>query len=192
MPTCVSVNSTTDFTTTALAGPDDGYSFSIAQATPTPTATDAPTPTPTPTETPAPTSTPTPTPTATSGGGGGALPAGGADCDNTLAWPTLTTKYQVTFTTSGVGASEEWFEQAGADTKKLYMSVVGDPTTAIGGSVRIGMATDGTPPCFADVMTTKNGSDLLLGVLLNGALSGKFYIKAQLAGAVGTWDIWLE
>ena len=138
------------------------------------------------------TAAPTTTTTTTPAGGGGSLPAGGVDCDNTQTWPALTTKYQVTFTTSGFAASEEWFEQTGASTKKLYMSVVGDPTTAIGGSVRIGMATDGTPPCFADVMTTKNGSDMLLGVLLTGAASGKFYIKAQTAGAVGTWDIWLE
>jgi len=32
MPTCVNVNSTTDFTTTALAGPADGYSFALVAA----------------------------------------------------------------------------------------------------------------------------------------------------------------
>jgi hypothetical protein len=123
MATCVSVNSTTDFTTSALAGPADGFSFSLIYATPAPTSTPAPTPTP----------TPSPTIAAcitvggsnnkfsnvalaspdngfsftvdeiTGGGGAGAL-TGGGTCTARVAWPAygVGNKYQVTWSAANV------------------------------------------------------------------------------------------
>jgi hypothetical protein len=71
MPTCISLNSTVDFTVTTLSAPQDGYTIAIAQATPSPTATPVPTPTPSPSPSPSPSAsplpsaTPVPTPTST-------------------------------------------------------------------------------------------------------------------------------
>jgi hypothetical protein len=125
MPTCVSVNSAIDFTTSALSAPDDGYSFSIAQATPTPTATAAPTPTPTPTETPAPTSTPTPTPTATSGGGG-ALP-GNSDACTPTTWPAYGSSNTYTFT---MGTTAQ-FWQVDNQSRTIYITDAGSTSIRI-------------------------------------------------------------
>jgi hypothetical protein len=264
MATCVSVNTTTDFTTSALAGPADGFSFALSFATPAPTATPVPTPTdtplptatpaptpsdtpaptpsdtpvPTPTDTPAPTPSPTvaavcftvdgstnnfssaqltggdngfsffnnvianPTPTATAApaptptptptsAGGGALPAGGSDCDNNVNWPGLATKYQVTFPDT----TTEWtYYYAGVDTKKLYMSAVGDPTTPIGSNMKLGQASDGTFPCFFDVYDpSETPAALLAGRALTAAYSGKFSIGLVNPAFIGVaFDIWID
>ena len=110
MPTCVSVNSSTDFTTSALSAPDDGFSFAIVQ--PTPTATPAPSSTP----------VPTPTPTATSGGGATPLSCGG-DCStpSQITNIGIANKYSVNLTTT-----ECWYEinlpKATWITQKIYIN----------------------------------------------------------------------
>jgi hypothetical protein len=169
---------------TATISIADGQTVSSGAITGTIKYTNCPTPTATPAATPAPTPSPTP------GGGGGVLPAGGGDCDNTVNWPSLGTKYQVTFPDT----TTEWtYYDASASSKKLYMSVVGDPTTAIGGDVRIAFASDGTAPCFFDQNDPGTAADLLNGISLSQALSGKFSVQATTVGAVGTaWDIWID
>ena len=136
------------------------------------------------------TPTPTTTSTTTTPAGGSALPAGGADCDSPTTWPSSdNTKYQVTFTDN----TTEWtYYYSGVDTKKLYMSVVGDPTTPVGGRVRVGRATDGTPPCFFDVYNNAAAASLLAGFDMSAASSGKFSIRAWDGATVSTWDIWID
>jgi hypothetical protein len=142
------------------------------------------TPTPT-TTTPTPTTTTTTTPA-----GGGALPTGGADCDNTINYPSFSTTYQITLATQG---TEYWYYIAGLSGKTIRMSVVGDPTTGISGTVSLGHATDGSPPCFADVLyPSRTGANMLVGQTVSGSTSGKFFVKADDAPAVGTWDIWVS
>lgn len=137
------------------------------------------------TTTAAPTTTTTTTPA-----GGGALPTGGADCDNTINYPAFSTTYQITLATQG---TEYWYYIAGLGGKSIRMSVVGDSTTAISGSVSLGSATDGNPPCFADVLYPgKTGANMLVGQSVSGSTSGKFFVKADDAPAVGTWDIWVS
>ena len=137
------------------------------------------------TTTTAPTTTTTTTPA-----GGSALPAGGADCDSTVAWPSSdNTKYQVTFTNT----TTDWsYYYSGVSSKKLYLSVVGDPTTAIGGDLTVCGASDGAAPCFFDACDPEFAANLLTGYSLSNAISGKFSIKDIAAGAIGTWDIWID
>jgi hypothetical protein len=180
MPTCVSVNSATDFTTTALAGPDDGYSFSIAQATPTPTATDAPTPTPTPTETPTPTPTETPTPTATSGGGG-ALP-GNSDACTPTTWPAYGSSNTYTFTVSSSG--QYW--QVDNQSRTIYITDAGST------SLRIIRFTD--DDCFAPVNSSYTTWPAGVAVSTGGSGSGSnntiFGIRVT-SGGGATYTIYI-
>ena len=179
MPTCVSVNSATDFTTTALAGPDDGYSFSIAQATPTPTATDAPTPTPTETPTPTPTETPTPTPTATSGGG--ATPfAGGPDCSSPSAWTNFGSANTYAVTGSAGG---EWFKLSGPYTgRTIYI------TNATGS---LGIEYQTFDQC--SVLEARNKSTWSSGVLIS-SIGGSIASNTDLIFHFtdpGTWNVYI-
>ena len=77
-------------------------------------------------------------------------------------------------------------------SKKLYMSVVGDPSTAIGGSMRIGKTTDNTFPCIFTYYTATAAS-LQAGHDMAAASSGNFSIRGLIApGVIGTWDIWID
>ncbi len=137
---------------------------------------------------------PTTTTTTTTPPAGNALPAGGADCDNNTNWPSSdNTKYQVTFPDT----TTEWtYYYAGVDTKKLYMSVVGDPTTPIStgtDSVKVCRCSDGTFPCFFDACSSPNGPSLLSGFDMSAATSGKFSIQANNAALTGiAFDIWID
>jgi len=158
-----------------LASPDDGISYSNNSVAGTTTTT-----------TPVPTTTTTTTPAA-----GNVLPAGGSDCDNNTNWPSSdNTKYLVTFPDT----TTEWtYYYAGVDTKKIYMSVVGDPTTGIGGNVEICRCSDGTFPCFFDVCSPASPGALLAGFDMSVATSGKFSIKANTPAVTGiAYDIWID
>jgi hypothetical protein len=114
-----------------------------------------------------------------------------SDCDNNTPWPSSdNTKYQVTFPNT----TTEWtYYYAGVDTKKLYMSVVGDPTTGIPDSIGVCQCSDGTFPCFFDSCNPANPVALLAGVSLSVAYSGKFSIIASSAAVTGiAFDIWID
>jgi hypothetical protein len=136
------------------------------------------------------TTTAAPTTTTTTTPAGNVLPAGGADCDNPTTWPStvLGTKYQVTISDT---TTESSYYFSGVGSKKLYMSVVGDPSTAIGGSMKIGKCNDNTFPCIFTYSTATPAS-LQAGHDMSAASSGNFSIRGLAAGAVGTWDIWID
>jgi hypothetical protein len=203
MPTCVSVNSSTDFTTSALSAPDDGFSFEIVQTTPSPNATAGATPSPTPspsatpipTNTPSPTATtipptPTPTPTAT-GGGTPALPAAGVDCNNARSFPGygISNKYTITLADN---ATKYWYKATSMSTRTFYLdSNTGGATDCLLESDDSDVAGGVDPPCGALNSYRKTVAQWQTGITFPSNQTGNFGIQGFNGTYPQTWTIWI-
>jgi hypothetical protein len=173
---CINVDgSTNNFTTTQLAGPDNGFSFfNDVIANPTPTATPAP---PTPSATPAPSATP----------GGGLTP--GPDCANPGVWPAYgsANTYNITIADN---TTEMWFQINPVNGTNLYMANNTSGT-------RISLTVDdGTPPttCSSFLGPVNVNYSTLSGFGVDVANNGNgiFMIKGSNGTFPYTVDIWID